>query len=283
MIHTEEKQIRGFEDVGNSKFFQAHKPTSHGGLSKPQRAHPQESILNMKSINPFLAVLLSLSPLPGLCVPDITAIPLSPSTTTCSGWPQALPRTPDSDSTSYIRFVVAHSDDPGIDGLVLQPRNFSRTTYSGSFPNGTTAVNTNLVVDLLKSNRYAKSVYRCNDGLVGIGASYDPPIWVYRDRLDAQVTTREGGYPLQPYKHVDASTGQEMEGAFLGALNQTTWGFNYVRPGVDECQVNGDGTAYFEARLQGLPLDESIEHFANNSPQFFGFIQAKDWPPADGE
>lgn len=200
-----------------------------------------------------------------LAVPNVTVVPLG--STDCTAWPDWLP-TPDADTTGGLQLVIDQADDDGVDGLYSNPVNYTWPAGQDT-PNGFNF--TALTFDLRKSLSFAKEYYRCFDGVLRQGYGLNPPaITVAKDQRNGFLTYSDGGYKVEPYAHYVNGTLQP--GIFLGAMNLTTWGFNYVLP--ETCgQLD-----YYEARLQGLPLDPNTEPHAANGPQFFGFIQVIEFP-----
>ncbi|KAK0718635.1 hypothetical protein B0T26DRAFT_872769 [Lasiosphaeria miniovina] len=186
-----------------------------------------------------------------LAVPEVTVVPLGSKT--CVSWPSWISQR-GADVTGSFAFQVDQADDAGVNGLLTSSVEFNWTDISG----------THITVDLRKSTSFAKPYYRCIDGSVHY-LSRDTIISVAKDRRNAFLTF-SAGYKLEPYAHEVA--GVRQDGVFLGALNQTTWGFHYVYS--SKCgQID-----YYEVKLQGLPDDPDTEPRAGYDPQFLGFMKA---------
>lgn len=221
----------------------------------------------MKSLAQTLATLTALVPL-ALAVPAVTPVPLTPPSAagTCTYWPGWI-RTPDADTTGSLMFEVASADDGAVTGLPLQP--FSLTWAGSPRPL--------LGADLRASTSFAKAYYRCNKGQAVVGTSNPfENITVSKESRNAFAQIdgpAESGYALEVYAHeVD---GVRQDGVFLGAQNQTTWGFYY-----HEASCAADGTLtrdFYEVKLQGLPEDPDFPPTAGYPVQFEGFIQVKIW------
>jgi hypothetical protein len=194
-----------------------------------------------------------------LAVPNVTVVPLE-SNRTCSSYPGWMqPSTPDApDTTRYINFQVDQADDAGANGLVTSVKTID-------FGNSTLDT---LYVDFRKSRALVITSYRCINGVVGLGSGGDPPISVSKDRSNAflQLTS---GYKLGPYAHT--VNGTRQDGVFIGAQNQTTWGFSYVLS--NKCGEND----YYEVKLLGLPDDPNFPPTAARPVDFKGFLKAIEW------
>ncbi|CAI4218830.1 unnamed protein product [Parascedosporium putredinis] len=172
-----------------------------------------------------------------LAVPDVVAKPLFPGS--CTGFP-TWQNVRGSDLTGAFELVVDQTGDDGVDGL---------PTRSDDIKWGNETIKM-IHADLRKSRMFARPRYACTNGAVSHAVLQFAP-----------------GYDVEVYSHtVD---GVEQPGKFIGALNQTTWGFAYVQP--TECGK----MPYYEAMLQGLPVDPDTEHKAAWPPEFFGFIRAQ--------
>ena len=207
----------------------------------------------MKTTRSALAAFLAtLSFKSVIAVPNVTVVPLGSQN--CVQWPGWIP-TPAADTTGSLQFQVYQSDDVGIEGLYSNFPSYDSSNVSS----------VKIDIDLRKSLRIAKSYYRCNNGVMQLGYADQPAVSIAKDKNNALLTFGLG-YKLEPYAHyVD---GVQQPGVFLGALNQTTWGFNYLVPST--CgQI-----PYYQAALQGLPVDPNTEPTAGYIPEFFGFIQA---------
>ncbi len=113
--------------------------------------------------------------------------------------------------------------------------------------------------------RIAKAVYRCFNGKMSLGFGDSAVISISKDKNNALLSLGPG-YKLEPYAHeID---GVRQPGVFLGALNQTTWGFNFIEPAA--C---GE-IFYYQAALQGLPIDPDTPPTAGYLPEFYGFLEA---------
>lgn len=242
----------------------------------------------MARLSAVLASTLLLLPAV-LAVPNVTVVPLT--TTSCAGWPGFLPSGDRVDSTTSLTFVVDQSDDPAVDGLRASSADYHWPAGRDT-PDGFNY--TAITLDLRASRRFAHITFRCFDGVLrlgtlGNGASANkttdlPSLSVNKDKRNGFVIESQAGgassnstdpwsgYPVEPYKHVDAATGKDLPGVFLGARNLTTWGFNFNDKGP--C-----GTPFlYEARLQGLPQDPTVEPRATYDPEFFGFLKVVQYP-----
>jgi len=120
-------------------------------------------------------------------------------------------------------------------------------------------------MDLLRSRRFAKELFQCYDGKVGPVYGNKGKLSVSRDYRNAYMTYTPGGYTLQVYAHeID---GKRVDAKYLGAENQTTWGFYYQES--TECGKNG----FYQVKLLGLPNDPNTVPRAATDPQFKGFLK----------
>ncbi|KAM7198218.1 hypothetical protein V8F20_006245 [Naviculisporaceae sp. PSN 640] len=211
--------------------------------------------------------VLSLLPAFVAAVPNVTVIPLGSKD--CSSYP-GLIRTPAADITGYLRFEVTNSDDPAIDGLLATTKIQRWPTFQNL-----SATVTTLVMDVRKSTRLAKPVFRCFNGALEIVGDGDPKITVSKDWRGAQMMLGDyqggPGYKLEPYAHeID---GVRQEGVFVGANGKTTWGFGWERPSQEDCVNGNSGLDWYSARLQGLEYDPSVESRAWGPVEFEGFIK----------
>lgn len=199
------------------------------------------------------AAILLAEALGVMALPNVTVVPLGNSN--CQKWPSWI-NTPVADRTGTFVFRVDQADDDAVDGL---PTGFRTFNYSSGYHQD------KVYVDLRRSGRFTRTVYRCWDGAVRVGVSDNlPPLSVSKDYLNAVLTTAEG-YQLEPYAHEIG--GVLQPGVFLGAQNQTTWGFTWTSP--ESC---GELDSY-DVMLQGLPLDPTVEHHAAAVPEFLGFMR----------
>jgi len=189
-------------------------------------------------------------------VPNVTAIP--PSLSGCRDWPSYTIAA--GDGTDYLELVVDQAEDTGINGLLTGSQLENRT--------GAAAVET-AYISLLKSRKFAKPSYRCVNGQFQQGI-LGTPINLAKNYRAAYIIYGDG-YPLQPYWHEIG--GVRQPGRFLGAKNQTTWGFRYRQP--VGC---GDRDTY-EVKLLGLPQD--TEPTAQYEPEFKGFLRIRPWGKDD--
>jgi hypothetical protein len=155
---------------------------------------------------------------------------------------------------------TTQTDDPAFDGLFLSARN---VTYGRKNT-------TSLVVDpRSRFKDVAKHSYYCHEGNLrlssewrsskAVGVRKDVGVMAIDDIYD------RAKHRLEPYSHeVD---GAKQDGIFVGTQGQTTWGFSWIRP--EKC---GE-LDYFEAKLQGLPMDRGTEATAQRQPRFYGFIK----------
>lgn len=214
-----------------------------------------------------IITLLSLLPALVAAVPNVTVIPLRSKD--CSSWP-GLIRTPAADITAYLRLEVTSSDDPAIDGLLA-------TAHTQRWPTLQNLSNTveTVVMDVRKSTRIAKPVFRCFNGVLHMVGDGDPAITVSKDWRGAQMMLGDyqggPGYKLEPYAH--EINGVRQEGVFLGAKGKTTWGFNWERPTRDDCANGNSALDWYSARVQGLEYDPTVESRAWGPVEFEGFIR----------
>ncbi|CAK7209736.1 hypothetical protein SBRCBS47491_000542 [Sporothrix bragantina] len=223
-----------------------------------------------------------------LAVPNVTVVPLG--TKDCSSWPGHLASGDHVDASSHLQLVIAHSDDPAVDGLYAAEALYQWPAGRDT-PGGFNF--TALAFDLRKSRRFARIYLRCFDGVLRLGVYSNgtspskttdlPSLGVNKDKrngflIESRPELGGGaaaapylGYPVEPYQLVDAATNKTLPGVFLGARNQTTWGFNFNDDGP--C-----GTPFiYEARLQGLPQDPNVEPRATYDPWFFGFLKVVEY------
>jgi hypothetical protein len=207
-------------------------------------------------------------------IPNATAIPIGNGS--CIAWPDfwdvSFPIRVDLSGEIWI--VVDQADDPDANGLYVKPRNFSEPDFDfrdwvvSSNQVSTDLAKINLVVDFRSTRhtlRRPLNIFRCFDGTLHLNPM--SPTYEVSVSRNTGIMTLDTGYKLEPYAH--EVNGVRQNGTFLGALNHTTWGFNYVRP-----QVCG-ALDYYEARLQGLPPDHNSERSSTAAPEFFGFLKLK--------
>ncbi|CAK7199653.1 hypothetical protein SEUCBS139899_002336 [Sporothrix eucalyptigena] len=218
-----------------------------------------------------------------LAVPNVTVVPLQ--TGDCFSWPGHLPSGDRIDMSSYLQLVIDQSDDPAVNGLFA-------TEVAYNWPGGRDTPDgfnfTALAFDLRTSRLFARVAFRCFSGVLYMATTANgtdmPSLSVYKDKrngfmIESRPELGNGtagtpwlGYPVEPYQHVDPVTNKTLPGVYLGALNKTTWGFNFNDDGP--C-----GTPFvYEARLQGLPLDPNIDARATYDPWFYGFIKVVTYP-----
>ena len=199
-------------------------------------------------------------------VPSVTPVPLvlkPDAKPTCSHWPNWI-RTPDADTTGYLTFKVSGSDDPAVNGLPAQPMDIS---FGGK-------IVPMLGIELRASTWFAKMYYRCSNGQA-ITHTFDN-LTISKDSNNAHILVngaKEASYLPELYAHeID---GVRQDGAFLGAMNRTTWGFAY-----HEAKCGADGSLikdYYEAKLLDLPVDEQYPPTAGYEPWFKGFLKVDSW------
>lgn len=200
-------------------------------------------------------------------LPNVTAIRLNPrDKPSCTYWPGWI-NTRDADTTGSLNFTISGTVDDAINGLPAQPH---------EIPWGSSTRNM-LVMDLLKSTWYAKYYFRCNNGQAVFGNPFHT-VTISKDVSNAHmlVDAAKPGYGLEVYGHeID---GVRQEGVYLGAMNQTTWGFRWMRPDA-EGSCGGSGGQYFEARLFGLPVDPETPPTAGYNPMLYtmGFLKVSQW------
>jgi hypothetical protein len=198
-----------------------------------------------------------------VAVPKV--IPIPTGRTDCRIWPGWMNARP-SDTTSSLMFTVFNSDDAAINGLPLQPFSIPWGSGKRNFLGAT----------LLASRSIAKSYYRCIDGVPVVMSKTDEPIAVAKDMNNAHllIAAAEGTtYRTEIFEHeID---GVKQDGWYLGAQNQTTWGFHYR---AASCLADGTPLdASYEVKLLGLPVDPENEPTAGYPAEFEGFLRVDLW------
>ena len=207
----------------------------------------------------ILSVLASAS----TALPSVTPIPVRwPGT--CTNWPQWLNTGPGGpDTTGSIMFVPANVDDDTINGLPLQQQ---QTPWQGS-------TRELFGVTFVASRHFAKAYFRCRDGIPSIGPSLSQNITISRDMRNAHLLVNAPAsqtYEPEIY-YLEGEDGKRLDGVYLGALNQTKWGFSYIE---GKCGANGKaGWPWLEAKLLGLPVDETVPPTAGYDPEWEGFLK----------
>ena len=206
--------------------------------------------------------LLSLLPL-ALAVPNVTPIPTG--RTDCRVWPGWINSRPN-DLTSSLMFSVSQSDDAAVNGLPLQ-------LFAEPWGSGTRNF---LGATLLASRSFAKSYYRCIDGVPVVMSDSNRPIAIAKDMNNAHLLIGAPApttYRTEIFEHeID---GVKQDGWYLGAQNQTTWAFHYQAP---TCGADGKANAgYYQVKLLGLPVDPENEPTAGYPPEFKGFLRVDLW------
>jgi hypothetical protein len=133
-----------------------------------------------------------------------------------------------------FRLVIAQADDDAINGLPA-------TTYT--YSNADNSKTTVIVFNLRKSRSFAQPLYWCKDGnLVNWGGSVPAEtILISPTPKDGgELTYQKDGISLTTYQH--QINGQVQGQIFYGALNSTTWAFQYHKP-------NDCGLDFYFARL----------------------------------
>jgi hypothetical protein len=181
--------------------------------------------------------------------PNVTVVPLS---TTCYDWPN-WQNVRGKDITGAFTFRSDQTGDEGSNGLRVRTREYR---------DGSNATHSILVVDVRKSGLISPSISAyCDNGTVLFGyygMGEKPPIVI--DSSGAMKP--EGtGLKLEPYAH--EVNGVRQPGVFLGTRNQTTWGFDYIRPA--DCGA----LDFYYIWLQGLSSGGGRE------PMLLGFIKAE--------
>ncbi|KAK4222732.1 hypothetical protein QBC38DRAFT_71332 [Podospora fimiseda] len=190
--------------------------------------------------------------------PNVTVIPLGSSD--CRKWPGHIYQGPGVDMTGYMQFEAVDVDDVGLNTLYTS---FTSMPWAGS----TREV---MTLDLRRSRAIAKPYYRCINGELRYLSN--DPLRVAKDVRNGFVTKETVGYKLEPYAHeID---GVRQPGVFLGALNQTTWGFFWRSA---SCSTTGAKNDYYEVKLQNLPVDPDTEPRAGYDPINFGFLKVINW------
>jgi hypothetical protein len=198
-------------------------------------------------------IIISLRTAQGSAVPNVTVIPLSPGS--CYGWPSWQGSGGDHvDLTGPLKISINQADDDGIEGLPLSVKTFNRTGLS----------TLNIVADLRKSNTFARSLFLCKNG--NLETKAPGTLFIGKDPSNALLTT-EAGHSPEVYAHL--VNGVRQPGIFLGARNQTKWGFTYRLP-----QTCGN-LDYYELKLMNLPQDQAIEPKASRTPDAFGFLKVE--------
>lgn len=71
--------------------------------------------------------------------------------------------------------------------------------------------------------------------------------------------------------YLEGEDGKRLDGVYLGALNQTKWGFTYME---GTCGTDGKaGSPWLNAFLLGLPVDETVPPTAGYDPTWEGFLK----------
>ncbi|KAF2733941.1 hypothetical protein EJ04DRAFT_524067 [Polyplosphaeria fusca] len=166
----------------------------------------------MRSTLLSLAVLATAAT---AAIPSVKPIPLGKDNS-CASWPNSLPNS-GTDSTGSIMFKLSSAEDDVTNGLPLQ-------TFKMPFAGSTLQVQGG---DLKASRYFAKADYRCLKGQVMISQS-SQPVFIAKDVNNAHLVFDSKGYKSRVYKH------DGMDGVFLGAMNQTTWGVSYVERTCDQ-------------------------------------------------
>ncbi|KAF1962340.1 hypothetical protein CC80DRAFT_531257 [Byssothecium circinans] len=205
-------------------------------------------------LTPLLTLLLA--PLT-TALPSATPIPVAyPGT--CTSWPNWI-RTPSADVTGDIQLLISTPDEASASNLLF--RYFS-VPWGG-------LQREQLGADFRPSSYYTSSSYfRCKNGNITHGNSV-ARISTNSNAAQLLVDAREATYAAELYYlEVD---GKRLDGVYLGARNQTTWGFYYQEP---TCGGSGGATKDFiAAKLLNLPVDEANPPSAAPAAQFEGFIK----------
>ncbi|KAF2251026.1 hypothetical protein BU26DRAFT_517771 [Trematosphaeria pertusa] len=191
-------------------------------------------------------------------VPSVTPVPvIYPGT--CTMWPNWI-NTRDADVTGRIMFVVSSADDSALNDLTIQPQTSTSPLFVSPFP----------------SRKVLKMYYRCINGVPNISLS-SSNVTIARDMANAHLLVDAApGKAYKPELYYHEVGGVRQEGVFLGALNQTTWGFRYqqVSCGADGRVGEREG---YEVKLLGLPVDEVNPPTAQYPPDFEGFVKVIGW------
>ncbi|OAA63699.1 hypothetical protein SPI_03862 [Niveomyces insectorum RCEF 264] len=203
-------------------------------------------------------------------VPNVTVVPLR--TGTCFDWPGWQNDLDRIDITAPVTITIDQAENGTVNGLVASSTDYSWPPFDANDTTGHWNF-TALTFDL-RSREYAKMLFFCIDGVMKVYNGLAPPsITINRDwhngflmeTYAANSTTGNtvAGYEVEVYRHVDPATNKTLPGVFLGALNQTTWGFH----------TGEDDASFYEARLEGLPLDPNTLPRAGYQPTFSGFLR----------
>ncbi|KAF1845390.1 uncharacterized protein K460DRAFT_285910 [Cucurbitaria berberidis CBS 394.84] len=205
----------------------------------------------MKAFAIFLiATLLGANAAVPTVTPKLISIPQN-----CGYWP-----------SGRFLIVVDSAEDPAVNGLPAQP-------YDIIFPSKVLPL---LAIDLRASRRIAKSVFACDAGQAVISSS---PVFkklgICQDRENGHIlidAPAEKVLVPELYRHV--VDGKEVDGLYVGAKNQTTWGFRYT---PSSCYANATVSTrdYYEVKLLGLP--ESKYDTAGYEVEFQGFLKVVEW------
>ncbi|KAJ4305740.1 hypothetical protein N0V90_001271 [Kalmusia sp. IMI 367209] len=208
--------------------------------------------------------LLSLAASAAAAVPSVTPVPVAwPGT--CTSWPSWLNTGPGGpDTTGSIMFVPSNVDDTTINGLPLQAQSLP---WQGSSRNL-------LGVTFVASRHFAKSYFRCSDGIPNIATSNPwQNLTIARDSNNAHllIDAPEAKTYAPEIYYLEGSDGKRLDGVYLGALNQTKWGFAYHE---GTCGTNGKaGWPWLEAKLLGLPEDDENPPTAGYPAEWEGFLK----------
>ena len=206
-------------------------------------------------------LLLSLFISNVLAAPNVTVIPLGNKF--CENWPGWM-RSPPPDSTAPFQFQVVQAGEPDANGLASDVY-----TIHGSTSNLTT-----VSINVRKGRRFNNQHFQCASGKLslmygGPNRILQDPITIAKDYRNAYLVFGIDGYKPEPYElEID---GVRQPGVYLGALNRTTWGFNYKVP-----QACGE-LDFFGVRLLDLPIDTDMPG-ANRNPEFTGFLKIVSMP-----
>ena len=198
----------------------------------------------------FIATLLGATAAVPAVIPRLVSIPGN-----CGYWP-----------TGRFMIVVDSAEDPAVNGLPAQP-------YDIIFPSKVLPL---LAIDLRASRRIAKSLYACDAGQAAIPSSPAfEKLGICQDRQNGHIlidAPAEKVLVPELYKH--ELDGKEADGLYIGAKNQTTWGFRYTPA---SCYANATVSTrdYYEVKLLGLP--ESPYDTAGYEVEFQGFLKVVGW------
>jgi hypothetical protein len=209
----------------------------------------------MKSTTLALASTLIAST---TAVPAVVPIPVAyPGT--CTSWPNWI-NSRGSDVTGALGIRIHGSTDGSISDLPLHG-------FESSFGSSPRA---QLGADFRPRALWGASSYiRCQNGKITYG---NDNVTISTNSRAAQllVAPQEPTIVAELY-YLEVVGGKRLDGVFLGAKNQTTWGFYHAEP---TCKGDGKSSRDFlGARLLGLEADPANPPTAEPQERFEGWLQ----------